>query len=84
MPAPPAGRTTPQANEATGTDRGETSYARLRLPHERDEDRTSMAAGPQPVIERAARDLAEGQRDTDCYGQARLNFQRRNVRRRRK
>jgi hypothetical protein len=79
------GQTTPEKNDATtGTEpegRAE-SYARLRLPHERDEDVTSQVDQPRPIIRRAADDLAEGKVDTDCYGQARINFLRRERKRR--
>lgn len=35
------------------------------LPHDRDQQAASTDARPNPHIERAARDLAEGQVDTD-------------------
>ncbi|HLX27533.1 MAG TPA: hypothetical protein VKV24_03465 [Casimicrobiaceae bacterium] len=39
---------------------------RMKLPHERDES-THETGEPNPVTAQAARDLAEGKRDTDCY-----------------
>jgi hypothetical protein len=83
IPAAPArGGTSPQRDEASGTDRGGAPYTRLRLPHEHDEDVASMQGARRPVTERAARDLAEGRTDTDCYRQASLNFRRRHSGRR--
>ena len=41
-------------------------YARMRLPHERDE--SAQAPGPPDgVTAQGERDLAEGKTDTDCY-----------------
>jgi hypothetical protein len=42
-------------------------YTRMRLPHERDES-THRPGEPGPVTKRAAKDLEDGQQDTDCYG----------------
>ena len=42
-------------------------YTRMRLPHERDES-THRPGEPGPVTKRAAKDLEDGQHDTDCYG----------------
>ena len=42
-------------------------YAGMRLPHERDES-THRPGEPDPVTKRAAKDLEDGQQDTDCYG----------------
>lgn len=36
-----------------------------RLPHERDESADSQAGEPRGVMERARRDIEEGQQDTD-------------------
>jgi hypothetical protein len=41
-------------------------YARMRLPHERDES-TQAPGTPNPVTTQGQRDLAEGRTDTDCY-----------------
>ncbi|HEX4327684.1 MAG TPA: hypothetical protein VH105_12745 [Burkholderiales bacterium] len=39
-----------------------------RLPHEHDESSDSQAGGPREVMERARRDVEEGQQDTDLRG----------------
>ena len=46
---------------------GGKRYTRMRLPHERDES-THRPGEPGPVTKRAAKDLEDGQEDTDCYG----------------
>ena len=38
------------------------------LPHEHDESSDSQASGPREVMERARRDVEEGQQDTDLRG----------------
>jgi hypothetical protein len=42
----------------------------LRLPHERDEGVPDARPAPDGVMQRAYRDLAEGQTDTDCRNSA--------------
>jgi len=39
-----------------------------RLPHEHDESSDSQQSGPREVMERARRDVEEGQQDTDLRG----------------
>jgi len=39
-----------------------------RLPHEHDESSDSQASSPREVMERARRDVEEGQQDTDRRG----------------
>ena len=46
---------------------GRKRYTRMRLPHERDES-THRPGEPNRVTKRAAKDLENGQEDTDCYG----------------
>ena len=50
---------------------------RLPLPHERDTSHGQVNPEPDPIIERAARDLAEGQVDTDLRATPGLDAQRR-------
>ena len=50
-------------------------YDRMRLPHERDQS-TQGGGAPNPVTSQAARDLAEGRADTDCYDAAATNYER--------
>jgi len=45
-----------------------------KLPHERDES-VSAPAAPTPAIDRARRDLADGQKDTDSYTRANATFE---------
>jgi hypothetical protein len=47
----------------------------MRLPHERDES-THRPGEPGPVTKRAAKDLEDGQEDTDCYGAVGERFDR--------
>ncbi len=49
----------------------------LELPHERDQNLNATADEPDPVIEQAARDLADGQVDTDLRGTPGLDADRR-------
>ena len=61
-----------EADDSTGVlgnalQPGRKRYTRMRLPHERDES-THRPAEPGPVTKRAAKDLEDGQQDTDCYG----------------
>lgn len=51
---------TPDGQPAAGRD--------LPLPHERDASTGNVAAEPNPKIERAKKDLDEGQVDTDMWG----------------
>ena len=48
-------------------------YSNLAMPHERDE-RTHHPAGPNPVTEQALDDIEAGRQETDCYGAAGGNF----------
>jgi hypothetical protein len=54
---------------------GRKRYTRMRLPHERDES-THRPGEPGPVTKRAAKDLEDGQEDTDCYGAVGERFDR--------
>ena len=54
---------------------GSKRYTRMRLPHERDES-THRPGEPNRVTKRAAKDLENGQEDTDCYGAVGENFDR--------
>lgn len=45
---------------------GRRPARRLRLPHERDESPDSQSTGKRPRIDQAARDIANGQTDTDA------------------
>jgi len=49
----------------------------LALPHERDEVHGQVAKKPDPVIEQAAKDLAQGQVDTDMRATPGLDADRR-------
>lgn len=49
----------------------------LPLPHERDESVGSTNATPDPVIDRARKDLEEGQVDTDMRSTPGLDAERR-------
>ena len=69
------GKTIPAQEDATGADTAD-KYKDLRLPHERDENVGSSAHRRQPQIEQAQKDLAEGEVDTDRYGEASINFER--------
>lgn len=49
----------------------------LRLPHERDQSAVdTTAAAPDPMMVQAAKDLAEGQVDTDLHNQPGLDAER--------
>ena len=50
-------------------------YSKLKMPHERDES-THAPARPNEVTEQAARDIEQGRKETDCYGAAGANFDR--------
>lgn len=54
-----------------------TGDPRPVMPHERDESAGATAAQPDPVIEQASRDLAQGQVDTDLRTTPGLDAQRR-------
>lgn len=41
-------------------------YGRMKLPHERDES-AHRPGEPNPVTQQGARDVEQGQTDTDCY-----------------
>ena len=47
------------------------NFARMLLPHERDEspDRSSAANDARPEMKQAQEDLAKGREDTDCRSQ---------------
>lgn len=51
--------------------------AQPQLPHERDQAFGQTAAEPDPVIEQAAKDLADGQVDTDMRSTPGLDAQQR-------
>ena len=50
-------------------------YARMKLPHERDES-TQQPGTPKPVTRQGARDLEQGKTDTDCYDAAGPRYER--------
>ena len=50
-------------------------YARMKLPHERDES-TREPGAPNPITEQGARDLEQGKTDTDCYDAASPRYER--------
>jgi hypothetical protein len=54
---------------------GNKRYTRMRLPHERDES-THRPGTPNRVTTRAAKDLEDGQQDTDRYGAVGEDFDR--------
>jgi len=62
------------ADVATDTDTDATTtrsrrgnrYARVKMPHERDES-THAPGAPNPVTTQGARDVEQGKVDTDCY-----------------
>lgn len=47
------------------------NFARMLLPHERDEsaDRSRAATEARPEMKQAQEDLAKGREDTDCHSQ---------------
>lgn len=47
------------------------NFARMLLPHERDEstDPNRAEQPPQEAMQQAQKDIAEGQQDTDCRSQ---------------
>ena len=47
------------------------------LPHERDQQNTATNAQPDPQVDRAARDLKQGQVDTDLRATPGLDAERR-------
>ncbi len=62
--------TPPRAGQGRGS-------SRLELPHERDQNLPATAAQPAPVMKQAARDLEQGQVDTDMRSTPGLDAQRR-------
>ena len=48
-------------------------YSNLAMPHERDE-RTHPPTEPNPVTEQALEDIEAGRKETDLYGAAGGNF----------
>lgn len=54
--------------EQTSLRRG-NRYARMKMPHERDES-THAPNTPNPVTAQGARDVEQGKVDTDCYDAA--------------
>ncbi len=55
---------------------GESGPDDLDLPHERDQ-RGDIATAPDPSMQQAKKDLDEGQVDTDLWGTAGLDHERR-------
>ena len=49
------------------------NFARMLLPHERDEsaDRARAEQSPRPEMKQAQEDVAKGREDTDCHSQPR-------------
>ena len=80
-PLPPeAARPHVEKNEATGAVADsavpdDKQYAKLPLPHERDE-RSEQPARPRAVTRQAATDVASDQRDTDQYTRVGEDFDR--------
>lgn len=65
-PAPSGSGGAPTAQRGAGdTGRSRHGRAEPRLPHEHDESADSQRGTPDPVIEQAARDIADGIVDTD-------------------
>ena len=69
-----------EADDSTGvlgnaSQPGRKRYTRMRLPHERDQS-THRPGEPGRVTKRAAKDLEDGQEDTDCYGAVGERFDR--------
>jgi len=70
--ARPSGDPGVAADVATDTDAATTRsrrgnrYAKLKMPHERDESSHAPGA-PTPVTVQGARDVEQGKVDTDCY-----------------
>ncbi|MEO5733831.1 MAG: hypothetical protein ABIN96_05940 [Rubrivivax sp.] len=56
---------------------GKADAADLALPHERDTASGHVAVEPDPAITQAKKDLDAGQVDTDLWGTAGLDHQRR-------
>ena len=50
-------------------------YGKMKLPHERDES-AHPPGEPNPVTAQGARDVEQGQTDTDCYDAAGPRFDR--------
>ena len=50
-------------------------YAKMKLPHERDES-AHPPGKPNDVVEKGARDVEQGRSDTDCYPAAGPRFDR--------
>ena len=50
-------------------------YAKLKLPHERDET-VHQPGTPDPVTTQGATDIAQGKTDTDCYDDVGERFDR--------
>ena len=79
--ARPSGDPGVAADVATDTDAATTRsrrgnrYAKLKMPHERDES-THAPAPPNNVTEQSAQDIEQGLKDTDRYGAAGANFDR--------
>jgi hypothetical protein len=72
LPIPKGRELRVEADDSTGTLGNATQparkrYTRMRLPHERDQS-THRPGAPNRVTKRAAKDLEDGQEDTDCYG----------------
>lgn len=56
---------------------GRASQGGPRLPHERDQGLGHVASEPDPLVQQAAKDLADGQVDTDLRSTPGLDAQRR-------
>jgi hypothetical protein len=50
----------------SGRPRRGNRYAKMKLPHERDESARAPPS-PSPVTTQGARDVEQGKTDTDCY-----------------
>lgn len=62
---------------AESTQRGAVKPQGPSLPHERDQQNTATEADPDPHMRRAARDLRQGQVDTDLRATPGLDAERR-------
>lgn len=74
---PPTSETLSSGKGMVGPATGTQSDDNLQMPHERDQSQGQVAATPDPVIEQAAKDLADGQVDTDMRATPGLDATRR-------
>lgn len=77
--SPPRLPATHTPDERRGAERTPPAHSDpdLELPHERDQNLDATDPQPDPVIEQAARDLKQGQVDTDLRATPGLDAERR-------